>query len=52
MAADLLTGDRRFSDAVSTGVDYLFGRNALGQSYVTGYGIDDTRHQRTRQFAP
>jgi endoglucanase len=35
---------------VSTGVDYLFGRNALGQSYVTGYGIDDTRHQRTRQF--
>jgi endoglucanase len=35
---------------VSTGVDYLFGRNALGQSYVTGYGVDDTRHQRTRQF--
>jgi endoglucanase len=50
VAADLLTGDRRFFDAVSTGVDYLFGRNALGQSYVTGYGIDDTRHQRTRQF--
>ncbi|MEU4396204.1 glycoside hydrolase family 9 protein [Kribbella sp. NPDC023855] len=50
VAADLLTGERRFADGVSTGMDYLFGRNALGQSYVTGYGIDDTRHQRTRQF--
>jgi endoglucanase len=50
VAADLLTAERRFSDAVSMGVDYLFGRNALGQSYVTGYGVDDTRHQRTRQF--
>ena len=27
-----------------------FGRNALGQSYVTGYGTDATRHLRTRQF--
>jgi endoglucanase len=50
VAADLLTGERRFADGVSTGMDYLFGRNAIGQSYVTGYGIDDTRHQRTRQF--
>ena len=25
-----------------TGIDYLFGRNALGQSYVTGYGTDHT----------
>jgi endoglucanase len=49
-AADLLTGDRRFSDGVSTGMDYLLGRNALGQSYITGYGTDYTRHQRTRQF--
>ena len=31
-------------------MDYLLGRNALGQSYVTGYGTDDTRHLRTRQF--
>ena len=50
VAADLLTKERRYSDAVSTGVDYLFGRHALGQSYVTGHGVDDTRHQRTRQF--
>ena len=32
------------------GVAYLFGRNALGQSYVIGYGSDVTRRLRTRQF--
>ena len=32
-------------------MDYLLGRNALGQSYVTGYGTDFSRHQRTRHFA-
>ena len=32
-------------------MDYLLGCNALGQSYVTGYGTDFTRHQRTRHFA-
>ena len=36
--------------AVATGMDYLLGRNALGQSYVTGYGTDFTRRLRTRQF--
>jgi endoglucanase len=48
--AHLLGGDRRHHDAVATGMDYLLGRNALGQSYVTGYGTDHTRQQRTRQF--
>ncbi|HEU5485311.1 MAG TPA: glycoside hydrolase family 9 protein [Microlunatus sp.] len=48
--AHLVSGDVRYRDAVLTGVDYLLGRNALGQSYITGYGTDDTRHQRTRQF--
>jgi endoglucanase len=46
-----LTGDVAFRDAVRIGMDYLLGRNALGQSYVTGYGIDASRHQRTRHFA-
>lgn len=32
-------------------MDYLLGRNALGQSYVTGYGTNFSRHQRTRHFA-
>ena len=45
-----LTGDRRFHDAVAVGVDYLLGRNALGHSYITGYGTDPTKHLRTRQF--
>ena len=29
----------------------VLGCNALGQSYVTGYGTDFTCHQRTRHFA-
>ena len=49
-SAGELTGDRRFRDAVATGMDHLLGRNALGQSYVAGYGTDCTRHLRTRQF--
>lgn len=32
----------------SSGMDYLLGGNALGQSYVTGYGVDCSRHQRRR----
>ena len=50
VVASLLTGDDTYHDAVATGMDYLLGRNALGQSYVTGHGTDATRHQRTRQF--
>ena len=48
--AHQITGDSGFHDAVATGVDYLLGRNALGQSYITGYGTDATSHLRTRQF--
>ncbi len=46
-----LTARTDYLDATVTGIDYLFGLNALGQSYVTGYGTDHTRHQRTRHFA-
>lgn len=28
----------KYLDGVATGMDYLLGRNPLGQSYVTGYG--------------
>lgn len=45
-----LTGDARFHHAAAVGIDYLLGRNALGQSYITGYGTDTTKHLRTRQF--
>ena len=46
-----LSGRRRYLDATLAGIDFLFGLNALGQSYVTGYGTDHTFHQRTRHFA-
>ena len=46
-----LTSQRDYLDATLTGIDFLLGRNALGQSYITGYGTDHTCHQRTRHFA-
>ncbi|HET9302374.1 MAG TPA: glycoside hydrolase family 9 protein [Propionibacteriaceae bacterium] len=49
-AAHLLSGVPSYADAVATGMDYLLGRNGLGQSYITGYGTDYSCHQRTRQF--
>jgi endoglucanase len=48
--AQLVSGASHYADAVASGMDYLLGRNALGQSYITGYGTDYTCHQRTRQF--
>ena len=45
-----LTGDEGLHDAVAGGMDYLLGRNGLGQSYVVGYGPDSSAHPRTRQF--
>jgi endoglucanase len=50
-AAHELTGRADLLGAAARGLDYLLGCNALGQSYVTGYGTDCTRHQRTRHFA-
>jgi endoglucanase len=50
VVAHLLTGNRGYANGVAAGMDYLLGRNGLGQSYVTGYGTDYSRHQRTRQF--
>jgi endoglucanase len=50
VVAHLLTGNRGYAYGVAAGMDYLLGRNGLGQSYVTGYGTDHSRHQRTRQF--
>jgi endoglucanase len=46
-----LTGRDEHRDAATRGMDYLLGCNALDQSYVTGYGTNFTRHQRTRHFA-
>jgi endoglucanase len=49
-AVHLLTGEAVYRDGVIRGLDHVLGRNALGQSYVTGYGTDFSHHQRTRQF--
>jgi endoglucanase len=46
-----LGGRAEHRAAAARGMDYLLGCNALGQSYVTGYGTDFTRRQRVRHFA-
>jgi endoglucanase len=46
-----LTNDRKFRDAVIEGMDYILGRNALNQSYVTGYGEQNSHAQHSRWFA-
>ncbi|GAA1750376.1 glycoside hydrolase family 9 protein [Streptomonospora arabica] len=50
-AAYDLTGDTAYRDGVLEGMDYIMGRNALGQSYVTGYGENDARNQHSRWYA-
>ncbi|WP_323137588.1 glycoside hydrolase family 9 protein [Streptomyces sp. NBC_01789] len=49
-AADL-TGEAGYRDAVLRGADYLFGRNPLNQSYVTGYGERFSQNQHHRFWA-
>ncbi|MGP3637868.1 glycoside hydrolase family 9 protein [Streptomyces sp. 24-1644] len=46
-----LTGRTAYRDAVLRGMDYLLGRNALNQSYITGYGERDSRNQHHRFWA-
>ncbi|MDQ0425840.1 glycoside hydrolase family 9 protein [Cellulomonas iranensis] len=46
-----LTSDQRFADAVVESMDYLMGRNALNQSYVTGYGTVFSKNQHSRWFS-
>ncbi|WP_421852138.1 glycoside hydrolase family 9 protein [Oricola sp.] len=50
-AAFELTGDRRFRNAAIEAVDYVLGRNAMANSYVTGYGTVYSRNQHSRWFA-
>jgi endoglucanase len=46
-----ITGRARYRDGVLEGLDYLFGRNALNQSYVTGYGEVNSQNQHSRWYA-
>ncbi|WP_432520857.1 glycoside hydrolase family 9 protein [Kineococcus sp. SYSU DK006] len=46
-----LTGRDEYRDGVVRSMDYLFGRNALNNSYVTGYGDVYSRNQHSRMYA-
>ncbi|WP_166659589.1 glycoside hydrolase family 9 protein [Glycomyces sp. NRRL B-16210] len=50
-AAFDLTGDTSYRDGVFSGLDYILGRNALGNSYVTGYGSHYSKNQHSRWYA-
>ncbi len=45
------TSDQAYAAAVSEGMDYLLGRNALDQSYVSGYGAFPLRNPHHRFWA-
>jgi endoglucanase len=45
-----LTGDLRFRDGAVQAMDYIFGRNALNHSYVTGWGTKTPQNQHSRLF--
>jgi endoglucanase len=46
-----LTGQEKYRSAVREGMDYILGRNALNQSYVTGYGEVASKNQHSRWYA-
>ncbi|WP_328946576.1 glycoside hydrolase family 9 protein [Streptomyces sp. NBC_00250] len=46
-----LTGDDRYRAGALETMDYLLGRNALGLSYVTGYGETSSQNQHHRFWA-
>jgi len=46
-----LTGDESYLQGTLEGLDYLFGRNALNRSYVTGWGTVSSQNQHSRWFA-
>ncbi|OCP09157.1 MULTISPECIES: glycoside hydrolase family 9 protein [unclassified Ensifer] len=50
-AAFDLSGDRAFLNGAREGMDYILGRNALGLSYVTGYGTRSPQNQHSRWYA-
>ncbi|RRS00771.1 glycoside hydrolase family 9 protein [Glycomyces terrestris] len=46
-----LTGEAQYRDGVLSGLDYILGRNGLGNSYVTGYGSHFSQNQHSRWYA-
>ncbi len=50
LAADF-TGQSKYRDGALSALDYLLGRNALGNSYVTGFGTVYSKNQHHRFWA-
>lgn len=46
------TGDAKYREGVVAAMDYVLGRNPLGQSYVSGYGVRPMRNPHHRFWAP
>lgn len=46
-----LTGRAKYAEGVLGSLDYLFGRNALNISYVTGYGTVYSQNQHSRWYS-
>lgn len=46
-----LTEQKKYRDGALEAMDYIFGRNALNKSYVTGWGTDFSQNQHSRWFA-
>ncbi|GIH96071.1 glycoside hydrolase family 9 protein [Planobispora siamensis] len=46
-----ISGQAKYRNGVLEGLDYIFGRNALNQSYVTGYGEVASKNQHSRWYA-
>ncbi|WP_200304838.1 glycoside hydrolase family 9 protein [Streptomyces adelaidensis] len=46
-----ISGASKYREGALQSMDYLFGRNALNISYVTGYGEADARNQHSRWYA-
>jgi endoglucanase len=43
-----LTAKREYLDAAQSGLDYVLGQNAVGMSFVTGYGLKSPMHPHHR----
>ena len=46
-----ISGEAEYRDAVVRSMDYLLGRNALNNSYITGYGDVYSENQHSRMYA-
>ena len=47
-----LSGDVKYLNGVSSSFDYLLGRNAMENSYVTGWGTETTNYPHHRYWCP